>query len=41
MSVGKLRNSRHYRAKSNLLSWSGRPDWLLVDRLGYDPVGAD
>lgn len=27
MSVGKLRNSRLYRAKFNLLSWSGRADW--------------
>ena len=27
MSVGKLRNSRLYRAKFNLKSWSGRVDF--------------
>ncbi|ASK87006.1 hypothetical protein SPHFLASMR4Y_00214 [Sphingorhabdus sp. SMR4y] len=27
MTTGKLRNSRLYRAKFNLLSWSGRADW--------------
>lgn len=30
MSVGKLRNSRLYRAKFNLKSWSGRVDWSPI-----------